>query len=72
LGISNSQSGILILQAIKQYRAFESRLVAGCNALVLIGKVQERLPDSAPFLLGQFGKFPNNLGGTHGGNLAAD
>ena len=57
--------GILILHAVEQYRAFESRLVAGRNFFVLISQVEQRLPNSTAFLLSKLREFPDYLGGTH-------
>jgi hypothetical protein len=53
--------GILILQAIKEHRALKSSLVAGSNISVLIGDIQQDLPNRPSLLLGESRQFFNDL-----------
>jgi hypothetical protein len=58
-------AGIVFLHAVEQGRAFERRLMAECNILVLGRQFEQALANRSQLSFGQLGQFINDFRRTH-------
>jgi len=63
-------AGIVVLHAVEHHCPFQSGLIAERHVRAFVGDGEQDLPDGPPVGLGELGKFPDDFGGAHAGNLA--
>jgi hypothetical protein len=67
--VRTSVSDVVFLQAAEHHRAFQRRLIAELNILILGRQFEQTLANRSQLSLGQLGKFIDDVRRTHGEKL---